>query len=40
MQGKITRKILNRTRENVAKFRYLGTTITNQKLIQEENKGR
>jgi ribosomal protein S2 len=29
-------KIANRCFENVAKFRYLGTTITNQNLIQEE----
>jgi hypothetical protein len=33
-------KIGNRCFENVAQFRYLGTTITNQNLIQEENKGR
>jgi hypothetical protein len=33
-------KIANRCFENVAKFRYLGTTITNQNLIQEEIKGR
>jgi hypothetical protein len=30
-------KIGNRCFENVAQFRYLGTTITNQNLIQEEN---
>jgi hypothetical protein len=29
-------KIGNRCFENVAQFRYLGTTITNQNLIQEE----
>jgi ribosomal protein S2 len=33
-------KIANRCLENVAKFRYLGTTITNQNLIQEEIKRR
>jgi ribosomal protein S2 len=33
-------KIANRYFENVAKFRYLGTTITNQNLIQEEIKRR
>jgi hypothetical protein len=31
-------KISNRCFENVAQFRYLGTTITNQNLIQEEIK--
>jgi hypothetical protein len=31
-------KIVNRCFENVAQFRYLGTTITNQNLIQEEIK--
>jgi ribosomal protein S2 len=31
-------KMANRCFENVAKFRYLGTTITNQNLIQEEIK--
>jgi hypothetical protein len=29
-------KLANRCFENVAKFRYLGTTITNENLIQEE----
>jgi hypothetical protein len=33
-------KIGNRWFENVAQFRYLGTTITNENLIQEEIKGR
>jgi hypothetical protein len=33
-------KIGNRCFENVAQFRYLGTTITNQNLIQEEVKKR
>jgi hypothetical protein len=33
-------KIGNRCFENVAQFRYLGTTITNQNLIQEEFKRR
>jgi ribosomal protein S2 len=33
-------KIGNRSFENVAQFRYLGTTITNQNLIQEEIKRR
>jgi hypothetical protein len=33
-------KIGNRWFENVAQFRYLGTTIRNQNLIQEEIKGR
>jgi hypothetical protein len=31
-------KIGNRCFENVAQFRYLGTTITNQNLIQEDIK--
>jgi ribosomal protein S2 len=31
-------KIANRCFENVVQFRYLGTTITNQNLIQEEIK--
>jgi ribosomal protein S2 len=33
-------KIANRYFENVVEFRYLGTTITNQNLIQEEIKRR
>jgi hypothetical protein len=33
-------KLGNRCFENVAQFRYLGTTITNQNLIQEEIKRR
>jgi hypothetical protein len=33
-------KLANRCFENVAKFRYWGTTITNQNLIQEEIKRR
>jgi hypothetical protein len=33
-------KIGNRSFENVAQFRYLGTTITNRNLIQEETKRR
>jgi hypothetical protein len=33
-------KIANKCFENVAKFRHLGTTITNQNLIQEEIKKR
>jgi ribosomal protein S2 len=32
-------KIANKCFENVTKFRYLGTTITNQHLIQEEIRG-
>jgi hypothetical protein len=30
-------KIGNRSLENVSQFKYLGTTVTNQNLIQEEN---
>jgi hypothetical protein len=33
-------KITNRSFDNVAQFKYLGTTVTNQKLIQEEIKRR
>jgi hypothetical protein len=33
-------KIANRCFENMAKFRYLGTTVTDQNLIQEEIKSR
>jgi hypothetical protein len=33
-------KITNRLFENVLQFKYLGTTVTNQNLIQEEIKGR
>jgi hypothetical protein len=33
-------KIANRSFENVSQFKYLGTTITNQNLIQDEIKGR
>jgi hypothetical protein len=31
-------KIANRSVENVSQFKYLGTTVTNQNLIQEESK--
>jgi hypothetical protein len=32
-------KIANKSFENVTQFRYFGTTITNQNLIQEELRG-
>jgi hypothetical protein len=34
------RKITNRSSENVSQYKYLGTTVTNQNLIQEEIKRR
>jgi hypothetical protein len=33
-------KVANRSLENVAQFKYLGTTVTNQNLIKEEIKRR
>jgi hypothetical protein len=33
-------KVANRSMENLSQFKYLGTTVTNQKLIQEEFKRR
>jgi ribosomal protein S2 len=33
-------KVANRSSEGVAKFRYLGTTLTNQNIINEEIKSR
>jgi hypothetical protein len=41
MQGKMDYiKIANRSSENVAQFKYLGMTVTDQNLIQEEIKRR
>jgi hypothetical protein len=40
MQTKIDIKIAYRSFENVTQFKYLGTTVTNQNLIQEEIKRR
>jgi hypothetical protein len=40
MQGKIMTKMANRSFENVAQFKYLGITVTNQNLIKEEIKRR
>jgi hypothetical protein len=33
-------KIANRSRENMSQFKYLGMTVTNQNLVQEEIKRR
>jgi hypothetical protein len=33
-------KVANRSFENVSQFRYLGTIVTNQNLIEEESKRR
>jgi hypothetical protein len=38
MQDIIITKIANKSFENMAQFRYLGMTVTNQNLIQEEVK--
>jgi hypothetical protein len=40
MQGKIVTEIDDRSFENMAQFNYLGTTVTNRNLIQEEIKRR
>jgi hypothetical protein len=40
MQGKIVTKTAYRSFENVAQFKYLGTAVTDQNLLQEEMKGR
>jgi superfamily II helicase len=40
MQGKIMTKIAIRSIENVAQFKYLRATVTNQNVIQEEIKWR